>query len=92
VQEVAELGFVTPLPGVHGAVLGVTNLRGVLVTIVGLEALMTGGAATVTDTVVIVVEDGRRVGLAVDEVLAFGAVESATVLEPGGLLAPIFDG
>jgi purine-binding chemotaxis protein CheW len=70
VQEIKSWGPVTALPSAPPYVLGVINLRGVLVPLMDLRVRFDVGAATYTPTTaVIVVRSGERiVGLVVDQV------------------------
>ena len=70
VQEIKSWGAVTPLPGAPVHVLGVINLRGVLVPLVDLRIRFKVGQPTYTaTTAVIVVRSGDRVvGLVADQV------------------------
>ena len=45
VSEVRELGPLTPLPHVHPYVLGLVNLRGTVVPVIGLDELVTAAEA-----------------------------------------------
>ena len=83
VQEIKGGAAITPVPGTAPWVLGVMNLRGVIVPVLDLRAkLAIGGAAPAAASVIIVVTVKRRpVGLAVDSVsdvvgLAATAVQS----------------
>lgn len=67
VTEVAELGEVTPVPGAPAGVLGARNLRGQLLPVIDMAALL--GLSRGNPTRLVVAEqDGRRAGLAVDAV------------------------
>jgi purine-binding chemotaxis protein CheW len=70
VQEIKSWGPVTPLPGAPAHVLGVINLRGVLVPLVDLRIrFRVGEPSYMTTTAVIVVRSGDRVvGLVADQV------------------------
>jgi purine-binding chemotaxis protein CheW len=97
VLEVARLGEVTPVPGAPVQILGVHNLRGKILPVIDLAALLgtrrTGPAARLLVTE----SDGRQAGLAIDEVTGVGELadpaeeaESAllvgTMLEHGDLI------
>jgi purine-binding chemotaxis protein CheW len=82
VLEVAELGNIAPVPGAPPAVLGVRNLRGQVLPVIDLAALI--GTRRGTDPaakLVIAEEAGRRAGLAIDRVTDVselaGAVQQA---------------
>jgi chemotaxis signal transduction protein len=68
VLEVAELGEVAALPGAPAEVLGVRNLRGQVLPVIALAAVL--GLGEGDPSRVVVVESGElRAGLRVDEVL-----------------------
>lgn len=68
VLEVAELGPLTVVPGSPPEILGVRNLRGQVLPVIALAALL--GLPAGDPTRVVVIESGElRAGLRVDEVL-----------------------
>lgn len=67
VLEVAELGEVTPVPGAPPSVLGVRNLRGMVLPVVDLGELLAAPGAGEAGGVVVGEREGRRVGLRVTE-------------------------
>jgi purine-binding chemotaxis protein CheW len=67
VLQVAELGEVTPVPGAGTFVLGVRNLRGQVLPVVDLAAVL-GLSGSHPERIVIAERDGRKAGLAVDSV------------------------
>jgi purine-binding chemotaxis protein CheW len=71
VAEVLRLNEVTPVPGAPPALLGLLNLRGEAVSVVDVaSALGLQGERRPAHVVVVVVsDDGRRAGLAIDAVL-----------------------
>lgn len=68
VREVARALEVTPVPGAPPAVRGVHNLRGEVVPVIELAMLLGLGGGQ-GQSVVVAEHDGRRAGLAVDELL-----------------------
>lgn len=91
VQEVADIAVVTPLPGVHPAIVGLANLRGALLTVIDLQALRDGGAGAARAVVVVVEAGGQRLGMAVDDVLALGPGEGGgESIDVAALVAPLF--
>ena len=73
VLEVTDLRPVTPLPGAPNAVLGVFNLRGNVVPVVDVRALLGSPQAGARAQRIVVTERaGRRAGLAVDAVVGVG--------------------
>jgi chemotaxis signal transduction protein len=76
VREVAAVGELTPVPGAPRAVMGVQNLRGQVITVVDLGAVL-GTSTPVARRALVVVEDGGDpVALAVDTVVDVGAVDA----------------
>lgn len=92
VQEVAESPALTALPGVHPAVAGLANVRGMLMTAVDLGLLLTGApAAAPTGRVLVIVEvGGRRVALVVDSATALAEGSGQKPLDVPVLVAPVF--
>lgn len=67
-REVVRAPLVTRVPGAPSVLLGIVNVRGTVVTVLDLAAIVHGGRA-VTGASVVLVEDGARlVGFAVDAV------------------------
>jgi chemotaxis signal transduction protein len=69
VLEVAEIGEITPVPGTPGAVLGLRNLRGNVLTVVDLLAVLHLARPGKRQRIVVAEEGGRRAALAVDSVV-----------------------
>lgn len=71
VSEILVLPPMTLIPGVRSWLLGVSNIRGNLVSIVDLRGFVLGERAPITDKsrVLIAKQQGGAVGLLVDEVL-----------------------
>jgi chemotaxis signal transduction protein len=91
VTEVGELGEVTPVPGSAPEVLGLHNLRGQVVPVVDLAAMMGLGDRGELSRVVIAESGNRRAGLAVEAVEGIEAVpepseDSASPLLSGAVL------
>jgi purine-binding chemotaxis protein CheW len=81
VLEVAELGDLATVPGAGGAVLGVCNLRGQVLPVFDLARVFGIAGATVPARLLVAEHDGRRVGLAIEDVTDVGtlpAVEEET--------------
>lgn len=69
VLEVAELGTIAPVPGAPPAVLGVRNLRGQVLPVIDVAALIGTRRGTVRAAKLVIAEGaGRRAGLAIDRV------------------------
>jgi purine-binding chemotaxis protein CheW len=97
VLEVAGLGEVTPVPGAPREILGVRNLRGKILPVIDLAALLGTRRSEPPARLLVTESDGRRAGLAIDEVTEVGEFadpaeegESAlllgTMLEEGDLI------
>ncbi|HXS34342.1 MAG TPA: chemotaxis protein CheW [Solirubrobacterales bacterium] len=76
VREVATLGYLTPVPGAPRAVLGVWNLRGDVMAVIDLAALL-GLQSGAQDRVVVVEDRDRRAGLAVESLVDVGSVPAS---------------
>jgi len=97
VLEVAGLGEVTPVPGAPREILGVRNLRGKILPVIDLAALLGTRRSEPPGRLLVTESDGRQAGLAIDEVTGVGELadpaeegESAllvgTMLEDGDLI------
>lgn len=83
VREVVRARAVTRLPGSVPWVLGIMNVRGVLLTVVDLS-LRFGGSGQALPAFVMVVEGaGRRFGIGVEAVYAVTEV-AGDAIEPAG--------
>lgn len=80
VLEVAELGDLTRVPGAPSGVLGVRNLRGQVLPVVDLAALLGSGDGEPAERMVVAERCGARTGLAVDRVV--GVEELPPPTEP----------
>ncbi len=88
VRDIAEPMALIPLPGAPETVLGLGVLRGAPVTVVDGRRLV-GAAADAEVTAIVLCEvGGRRVGVAVDDVLGLGG--DVPPLDLAARLAPIF--
>jgi purine-binding chemotaxis protein CheW len=74
VIEVAELGDLSPVPGAHGSVLGVRNLRGDVLPVFDLASALGIAGDTLPRSLLVTEHAGVRAGLAVDEVTDVGAL------------------
>jgi purine-binding chemotaxis protein CheW len=68
VLEVAELGPLAPVPGSPPSVLGVRNLRGQVLPVIDLGAVLGTAHENRGGKLVITEESGRRAGFVIDEV------------------------
>jgi purine-binding chemotaxis protein CheW len=94
VLEVADIGDITPVPGARNAVIGLKNLRGTVITVVDLAAVMELAAMQPRQRIVVAEEGGRHVALAVDSVVGVEPVPkpSETVESPHLVGAALIDG
>ena len=81
VQEIRGLSATTRLPGAPDAVLGVINLRGVIVPVLDLRVRLglTPAVATPTSVIIVLGIAGRMVGLQVDGVSDVLDVDAGSV-------------
>ena len=91
VLEVAALGMLSAVPGAGSAVLGVCNLRGLLLPVFDLARVLAIAGDAASSRVVVAECDGRLAGLAVDDVtdvsvLAGEAEETAVAHLSGAIL------
>jgi purine-binding chemotaxis protein CheW len=92
VLEIAELGGVSPVPGAGPAVLGVRNLRGQVLPVFDLAAVFGLAGSGEPSRVVVAEEQGRRAGLAIDEVTDVGELpETVTASESSFLSGTALD-
>ena len=70
VLEVLDLDELTPVPGAGPHVLGLRNLRGQVLPVFDLAALLGAGDGAVPARVCVASRNGHVAGLAVDEVTA----------------------
>jgi chemotaxis signal transduction protein len=78
VDDVLEVGTVSdpaPLPGAPPGVVGLQNLRGDVVPLLDLAALVGAGPRERGEAMVVVEQGGRRAALAVDAVLEVAPLE-----------------
>jgi purine-binding chemotaxis protein CheW len=68
VLEVADAGDIVPVPGSGAALLGVRNLRGQVLPVVDLAAVLGLPRTAMPGRVVVVADGGRAAGLGVDSV------------------------
>jgi purine-binding chemotaxis protein CheW len=69
VLEVCEFGEVTPVPGAPAAVLGLRNLRGNVMAVVDLAAILRLAGQPERDRIVVAAQGDRRAALAVDSIV-----------------------
>jgi purine-binding chemotaxis protein CheW len=78
VLEVAEIGDVSPVPGAAAGVLGVRNLRGQVLPVIDLAAVLGIPRDGEARRLVVAEQGGRRAGLAVDQLVDVGALPDAS--------------
>jgi purine-binding chemotaxis protein CheW len=78
VLEVGALREVTPVPGAHPAVIGVSNLRGQIFPVADLATLFGLDRAAERNSIVVTDTGGRRAGVAVESVVDVGDLPAPT--------------
>jgi len=92
VLEVANLGDVTPVPGAPTQILGVRNLRGKILPVIDLAALLGTRRSRPAGRLLVAESEGRQAGLAIDEVTEVGELGSlAEEAESALLLGTMLD-
>ncbi|MBV8080522.1 MAG: chemotaxis protein CheW [Actinobacteria bacterium] len=90
VREIADFGLVAALPGAGPAVLGVRNLRGQVLPVFDLAAVLGVERADGPLRILVAEDGGRRAGLAVDDVTDVGEEsDGATRLAAADLFAAL---
>jgi chemotaxis signal transduction protein len=74
VIEVAELGKLSPVPGAHGSVLGVRNLRGEVLPVFDLASVLGIPSQDLPSCLLVTEHGSLRAGFAIDEVTDVGAI------------------
>jgi purine-binding chemotaxis protein CheW len=87
VLEVASLGELTPVPGAPGEILGVRNLRGKILPVIDLAALLGAHRTRPPGRLLVAESDGHPAGLAIDEVTEVGEFAGPVEETESGLLA-----
>jgi len=83
VREVFEVESVTPVPGVPSALVGVTNLRGVVMPLVDLRRLLNLPATDPLPGFAVVIRHGpHQVGVLVDRVPEIRSAQRTEFLPP----------
>lgn len=80
VREVFELEFVTPVPGMPSALVGVANLRGTVVPLADLRPSLGVSAAVDPKYAVVVRHGAQQVGVLIDEVPEIRTIHADDVL------------
>jgi chemotaxis signal transduction protein len=78
VLEIADPGEVSEVPGAPPEILGVRNLRGQVIPVIDLAAALDLQSSSDRERVVVVEDNGRLAGFAVDAVIDVGALGETT--------------
>jgi purine-binding chemotaxis protein CheW len=93
VIEVSPLDSTTPLPGAPPGLLGLRNVRGSVLPVYDLGALLGAGVQGRASRLVVVADGSFRAGFAVDEVTAVGPLPARAPAEASFLLgSALLDG
>ena len=93
VREIARLGDVSPVPGAGEVVLGVRNLRGQVLPVFDLAALLGVAGSGRPSRVVVAEAGGHRAGLAIDAVTDVAELgDDVTVIDVPRLFASLREG
>jgi purine-binding chemotaxis protein CheW len=82
VLEIADLGEISPVPGSGSAILGVRNLRGQVLPVFELAAILGLDSQTRPVKLVVAEANGCRAGLAIDEVTDVGSLSAPSSNDP----------
>ena len=93
VQEVFALESMTPVPGMPAALVGIANLRGTIIPLVDLSAVLSRSLLTSPKYVVVVRHGSQQMGIVIDDVpetrsIALGD-HLATSAHPFNLSSPV---
>lgn len=86
VLEVGSVGDPAPVPGAHGAVVGLLNIRGEILPLLDLGSLVGAGSARLGAAMVVVEQGGRRAALRVDGLSDVAPLEEGSVQDESGPL------
>jgi len=85
-NEIISKSQITPVPNVESFIAGVINLRGSIVPVINLaQRLKIAGGAGDSQQILILIIDGRRLGLLVDSVLGVEAWSDNRLLKPSSV-------
>ena len=82
VQEVFGLESMTPVPGMPASLVGVANLRGTIVPLIDLRAILNLSCVASPKYVVVVRHGSHHLGIVIDE------VPETHAIDPDDLIAP----
>ena len=87
VLEVAQLGKLSPVPGAHGSLLGVRNLRGDVLPVFDLASVLGIKGHSLPQCLLVTEQGSLRAGFAIDEVTDVGTLPPVTEETQSSLLA-----
>ena len=87
VREIANLGDITPVPGLRREILGVRNLRGQILPVVDLAMLLQISRTGFPDRLLVAEAGGLAAGLVIDEVSGVDELSDPTDDADSALLA-----
>ena len=85
--EVADMGDVVAVPGAPGSVIGIRNLRGQVLPVIDLAALLGLEATAPRGRIVVAAEGPRRAGLAVESIIGVASLAAPSQSVDSDLLA-----
>lgn len=85
IQEITATTAATRIPGAPSEVLGLANIRGMLVPVVDGGLALTGTGVDQGGSTIMFLIDGTTIGLAVDEVLDMVRVDAMSLTDGGDL-------
>ena len=89
VQEVFELESLTPVPGMPAALAGVANLRGTIIPLVDLSAILNRSLVTNPKYVVVVRHGSQQIGILIDDVPETRSISVGDHLAPSAHAASL---
>lgn len=87
VLEVAQLGQLSPVPGAHGSLLGVRNLRGDVLPVFDLASVLGIRSDSLPQCLLVTEHGSLRAGFAIDQVTDVGTLPAVTEETQSSLLA-----
>jgi purine-binding chemotaxis protein CheW len=94
VQEIVRMQAITPIPGAHTWIEGVTNLRGRVVAVIDLRTRcgITASEHTAETRIVVANSERGAIGLIVDAVTEVLRIPGASIDEPEDILGVVANG
>jgi purine-binding chemotaxis protein CheW len=90
IQEVFELETMTPVPGMPASLVGIANLRGTIVPLVDLRAILGLSLVVSPKYVVVVRHRGHHIGIVIDEVPETRSIDPNDLIVPSVQANPFF--